>query len=495
LTPFSILIKFWKLSQELDCIFTQLENRVFSLLYFRSRDKEIQMEVAMAKRYYRLFLICLGILLSGSILFASVFAKEEYAARRARMMEKIPDGVAIIFGAKPRVDYNEYYQSNDFMYFTGVEIPDAVLIIDGVRKESVLFYTISEREARNVGISLDYVLRPKEITGVEKIYPREQFTAFLSRLADGSKIFYTPFKPEELMRECSSEKLRTLQNNMTFDEWDGRLTREMQFVKLLGERFPQVEVRDSSPMIWDLRIIKSPAEIEVIRKAARIAVQAHVEMIKSTRPGIYEYELAALYEYSVKKAGAQDLAYYAIICSGENHPYLHYYKHDRLLQDGDFLVIDVGPDYHYYDIDITVSYPVNGKFTARQKEVYEACLAVHEACMKVYRPGLTLEQCRQEVNDILEKQGFDLSKDYFQRMRGGFGHYVGMAVHDVGGSPSVLEPGMVLANEPLYVSQEENLGVRVEDTILITEDGCENLTAGIPRTVDEIEALMKQPCI
>jgi Xaa-Pro aminopeptidase len=449
------------------------------------------MEVAMTKRYYQLFFVCLGILLSVSILFADVFTKEEYAARRARLMEKIPDGAAILFGAKSRVDYNEYYQNNDFMYFTGVEVPDAVLIMDGVHKESLLFYSISEREARNLGISLDYILQPEEVTGVERVLPREEFTPYLNRLAAGSRIFYTSYKPEELMRECSREKLRTLQNNMTFEEWDGRLTREIQFVKLLGERFPDVEVRDCSPMIWDLRVIKSPAEIEVIRKAAKIAVKAHAEMIKATEPGMYEYELAALYEYLVKKEGAQDLAYYAIICSGENHPYLHYYRHDRLLKDGDFLVIDVGPDYHYYDIDITVSYPVNGKFTSRQKEVYEACNAVHEACMQVYRPGLTIEQCRQEVREILEKQGFDLSEDYFQRMQGGFGHYVGMAVHDVGGSPSVLKPGMVFANEPLCVFPDENLGVRVEDTILITEDGCENLTAGIPRTVEEIEAFMK----
>jgi Xaa-Pro aminopeptidase len=425
-------------------------------------------------------------------LYAGIFTKEEYAARRARLMEKIPDGAAVIFGARLRVDYNEYFQNNDFIYFTGVEIPDAVLIIDGVRKESILFYTVSEREARNVGISLDSIRQPKEVTGIERIYPREEFSAFLSRLADGPRILYTPFRPEELMRECSRDKFRTLQNNMTFDNWDGRLTREMQFVKLLRERFPQVVVRDCSPMIWDLRIIKSPAEIEVMRKAARIAVKAHIEMIKATRPGMYEYEMAALYEYLVKKEGAQDLAYYVIICSGENHPYLHYYKHDRLLQDGDFLVIDVGPDYAYYDIDITVSFPVNGKFTPRQREVYEACNAVHEACMKVYRPGLTREQCRQEVQEILEKQGFDLTKDYFKRMRGGFGHYVGMAVHDVGGGPSVLKAGMVFANEPLCVFPDENLGIRVEDTILITEDGCENLTAGIPRTVKDIEALMEK---
>ena len=112
--------------------------------------------------------------------------------------------------------------------------------------------------------------------------------------------------------------------------------------------------------------------------------------------------------------------------------------------------------------------------------------------MQVYRPGLTLQEVRIEVQKILEKKGFDISKDYFQKMRGGFGHYVGMAVHDVGGGPRVLQPGMVIANEPLMVYPEENLGVRVEDTILITEDGCENLTAGIPRTVEEIEKHMKE---
>jgi Xaa-Pro aminopeptidase len=115
--------------------------------------------------------------------------------------------------------------------------------------------------------------------------------------------------------------------------------------------------------------------------------------------------------------------------------------------------------------------------------------------MKVYRPGLTVEACQKEVEEILKKQGFDLTKDYFKRMRGGFGHYVGMAVHDVGGRIQALKPGMIFANEPLMTWPNENLGVRVEDTILITETGCENLTAGIPRTVKDIEELMKNPGI
>jgi len=426
---------------------------------------------------------------------ALLFDKSEYAARRQKFMEKIPDGTALIFGAQPIASYYPYFQNNDFLYLTGVEIPNAVLVVDGIRKTSLLFFTTTEAAARNEGISADLVKNPKEITGIEQVLPYENFTMMLMMLASRAKVLYTPFYPEELAREASTEKFRTLQRNQMLNFWDQRLTREQQFIKLLREKFPMAEIRDCSNFIWELRAIKSPAEIEMMRKTGRIGVKAHTEMMKATRPGMYEYELAAVFDYINEKEGAQELAYGVIISSGENHPYVHYYRHDRLLKDGDFIVCDAAPDLNYYDIDITTSYPANGKFTPRQKEVYEAALAVHEANMKVYRPGLTAEQCRKEVDEILTKQGFDLKKDYFSRMRGGFGHYVGMATHDVTGGPQVLKPGMVFANEPMVIYAAENLGVRVEDTVLITETGCENLTAGIPRTVKDIEELMKKPGI
>jgi Xaa-Pro aminopeptidase len=421
-----------------------------------------------------------------------LFDKAEYAARRARFMEKIPDGTAVILGAQPVTNYYDYHQNNDFFYLCGVEAPNAVLIIDGIRKTSLLLFTASERSLRNEGLSIDILKNPEEMTGIERVMPIEELNTALGMLGTMGKVIYTPFKPEELARESSLEKFRTLQRNMVLNPWDGRQTREGQLVNLLRERFPDVEVRDCSPLIWELRTIKSAAEVEVMRKAARIGVKAMNEVMKATRPGMSEYEIAALYMYICKKMGAQELAYGVIISSGENHPYVHYYKHDRLLQDGDFLVIDAGPDVDYYDTDITISYPANGRFTPRQKEVYEAAKAVHEACLKVYRPGLSREECRKEVEDALQKQGYDLSKDYFKKMRGGFGHYVGLAVHDVGGGPAVLKPGMVLANEPLVIYPEEKLGVRVEDTVLITETGCENLTAGIAREVKDIEALMRK---
>jgi Xaa-Pro aminopeptidase len=407
-------------------------------------------------------------------------------------MDKIPDGAAVIFGAKPLAGYYPFVQSNDFRYLCGVEAPDAVLVVDGKRRTSTLFMTLTERAARNDGIPLDLVRDPGRATGIEAVLPADRLTSMLAALAARGTALYTPFMPEELARECSTEKWRTLQAGMVADPWDGRLTRESQCVKLLRERFPAAEVKDCSAMIWELRTVKSAAEIEVLRKAAAIAVRAHREVLKAVRPGMPEYELAALFEYHCKKEGARDLAYYIVLCSAENHPYVHYYKHDRVLQDGDFVVLDAGPDLAGYDIDITISFPVNGKFTPRQKEIYEACLAVHEANLSLYRPGLTVEAVRSGVTEILQKKGFDLKKDAFRQLSGGFGHHVGLAVHDVGGGPAVLKPGMVFANEPLALYPGENLGVRVEDTVLITESGCENLTDGIPRSVRDIEEFMKK---
>jgi Xaa-Pro aminopeptidase len=286
---------------------------------------------------------------------------------------------------------------------------------------------------------------------------------------------------------------------MVMNEWDGRLTREQQFVKLLGERYPQVNVKDCSKAIEELRVIKSPAEIDLIRKAGEIGVKAMIETMRSTRAGMYEYEVSALYEYMCQKEGVRDIAYNTIISSDKNHPYLHYYKHDRLLADGDFLVMDVGPDVEYYDIDITISYPANGKFTPAQKEFYTACNEIEKACLKFLKAGRTPEQVGEMAREYLEKEkGFDLSKKYWDTLsrylrRGAVSHYVGLAIHDIGGSArGELKAGMVLAIDVLGVFADENMGVRVEDTVVITEDGYENLSAGIPREVEEIEALMKQ---
>ena len=424
-----------------------------------------------------------------------LFDKAEYAARRARLMESIPDGAAILLGATPAAGYGEFVQNNDFMYFAGVEIPNAVLIVDGRSKTSTLFFTISDVAARNEGIRLDLVHDAAAMTGIERVLAIDQFTPALSRLAGSGAVLYTSFKPEELARECSAEKLGIVQNATTLNLWDGRLTRELQFVKNLRERFPSAQVKDAAPFIGNLRSIKSAAEIEHLRKVGRLGVEAHKAMMRATRAGGPEYEMSAAFEYEVKKAGARDIAYNVIISSAENHPYLHYYRHDRVLRDGDFIVVDAGPTLDYYVVDISASYPANGRFTPRQREIYEAALAIEQACMKVYRPGIEAKDVQPQVLEILKAQGFDTSQDLFsiRTMRTGISHNVGMAVHDVGGAQRCpLRPGMVFALDIYAVFPGEDLGVRVEDTVAITETGCENLTPGLPRTVAEIEAFMRR---
>jgi Xaa-Pro aminopeptidase len=188
------------------------------------------------------------------------------------------------------------------------------------------------------------------------------------------------------------------------------------------------------------------------------------------------------------------MAYNVIISSAENHPYLHYYRHDRVLEDGDFIVVDAGPNLANYVVDISASYPANGRFTPRQREVYEAALAVQEACKQVYKPGLEAKDVQPLVIDILKKKGIDVSKDLFKirTMQTGISHDVGMATHDVSPGPrGPLRPGMVFALDIYAVFPGEDLGVRVEDTVVITESGCETLTPGLPRTVAEIETFMK----
>jgi Xaa-Pro aminopeptidase len=447
------------------------------------------------------FLIVLAawLFLSGvqASLASPIFSKSEYAERRNRMMEKIPDGIAVILGATSTISGLPFFQNNDFYYFCGVEVPNAVLIIDGMRKESMLFFSLTEHEARSEGIPLDLVQNPGEATGIERIYPIDRLTSTLAGLASRTEIFYTMFKPEELMRENSNEKFRAFQNTITMNLWDGRLTRELQFVKNLRDKFPQIAVKDCSRMVWDLRKIKSPAEIDIMRKSAQIGVKAHIALIQATRPGVSEKELAAIFEYVCQKEGANDLAYNTILMSAENHRYGHYHKYDRILEDGDFVILDAGPDFGYYNADISTSFPANGKFSPRQKELYTLANEVRNVCLQHYRPGITLKDVGEKVKDYLVKNGYDPeNRKYRGWIRyGGYNHSIGMATHDVMGSfdgpEEVLKPGFVFACDINFPFPDEKMGIRLEDVVVITETGCENLSHGVPRTIKEVEATIR----
>ena len=452
----------------------------------------------MTKKTVIFALSMIAILSVQSSFAGSLFDKPEYAARRTKFMEKIPGGAAIILGATTPVSDKQFYQNNDFYYFSGVDIPNAVLVIDGVHKESILFFTIGEQEAKGEGISLELVRNPREVTGIEKVLPIDRLSSYLSRLSLQTDSFYTMFRPEELSRENTNEKFRALQRTMTMNIWDGRLTRELQFVKQLKEKFPQVKVIDCSPMVWDLRKIKSPAEIEFLRRAGRIGVKAHIAVMKATRPKIKEDELAALFEYVCKREAAQELAFYVILMSGPNHAYGHYHKHDRVLQNGDFIILDAGPDYNYYNADISSTFPANGKFSLKQKKIYEMAYGIRKTCLSSYRPGITFKDVGEKVKQFLIKNGYDPTNRKFRGLirYGGYNHSIGLATHDpmgtFSGPEEIMRPGFVFACDINLPYPDQEMGIRLEDTVVITKNGCENLSDGIPRTIDEIEALMKK---
>ena len=420
----------------------------------------------------------------------------EYAGRRQALMKEIRGGIAVLRGAPAPNDDHRFFQYRDFYYLTGVTIPDAWLIVDGAREESILFFSMDEKTAKGEGLSPRLVRDPAGSTGIERVYQAEEFSVRLARMLASKPEVYTPFSCQEGKRETSNEKFRAEQKNMLLDPWDGRLTRELQFVKILREKFLDIDVRDCSPILWRMRLHKSQREIDLIRDSARIAVKGHLEFMRSVSPGVSEKELAALFEYVCARDGAQDQAYEVIIMSGPNHWWGHYHAYDRILDEDDFVILDAGPDLDYYKSDVSSTFPASGKFSERQREIYQVAYEVHQLCLSLYRPGISLGEIGRKVEAYMDEKGY--SKDGYQGIFkwGGYNHPIGMTTHDVmpavEGPDAPLKPGYVFACDINVPYAEEELGIRIEDTVVITEDGCEILSAGLPRSIEEIEKFMRE---
>lgn len=412
-------------------------------------------------------------------------------------MDRIPNGIAIIRGATIPSGLEHFHQYNNMIYFAGVDIPDVILLIDGINRESTLFFTISERAADEKAIPLELVRDPVTVTGIENYLLIEDFTSAITSRLKLQPVVYTPYWSEEGIAENSMEKFRLIERSVTNDEWDGRLSREMQFVQNLNERFPGIEVKNCTPDIWALRKIKSTAEIDVMREAARVGVKAHKAVMEATRPGQPEKALAALFEYTCMVDVAQGLSFNTIIMSAEHHAYGHYAQYDRILEDGDFIILDAGPDVNYYDTDISTTFPANGKFSKKQAEIYNFAYNIRQVCLDNYRPGITLTDVGMEIKKMFEEKGYDLNNPRYGRYfrYGGFNHSIGMAVHDrmdeFSSETEALQPGFVFACDIMAYADSVTT-VRIEDTVVITEDGCEVLSAGLPRSIEEIEAFMKK---
>jgi Xaa-Pro aminopeptidase len=441
---------------------------------------------------------------------SEIFPAEEYAARRARVMAGIGDGAAIVLGATEPPGEMPFRQNSQAFYVSGVVEPRAVVVMDGRTKRTTVF--LAPANARRDTSMFGPALAPGPETatalGVDAVLPLAEFTPAVNAMTADRRTLYTPFAAEVLGSQSQGDPSRLWKANRE-DPWDGRDSREATFVMRLKSAAPASEVRDLDPILNALRAVKSPREIALLRQATKIAGDGIIAAMRGTRAGRREYELQAEADYVFKKAGALGVAYFALVATGRNSYYTHYHRATDVLRDGDLVQFDYAPDFKYYQSDVTRVFPVNGRFTPRQREYYGIYLKLYQALLTsiaVHKtPGEVTAAAVQKMDAIMAAYPFtdDRIKTAAAKMVDGLrarkeprglGHNVGLEVHDVGGLQApTLEPGRVFTIEPQMRLEDEHLGVRLEDMILITDAGYENLSDFVPIEVADIERLMAGP--
>ncbi|MBI5281826.1 MAG: aminopeptidase P family protein [Candidatus Solibacter usitatus] len=444
-------------------------------------------------------------------LFTKDFPPEEFAARRKAVYEAIgPNAVAVLQGAPAPAGYVRFRQTNEFYYLCGVEAPHAYLLLNGATKRAALYLPHRDERAEATGgkvLSAEMAEEVRKLSGVESVGPPEQLARDLARAgwpSRGARELYTPLAPAEGLAVSRDVGFGT--NSEAYnDPWDGRPSREGRFVQLLRERYPQFEVKDLSPVLDRLRLIKSEREITLIEKATKLAGLSMIEGMRSTAPGQSEHELDGVAKFIYFRNGAQGEAYNSLVASGQNAWYPHYSAGKRRMDSGDLVLMDFAPDVGYYMSDVTRQWPVNGKFSAWQRELYGFYVACYEEMLKAIRPGVPVKQIKQESGEAMGKilAGMTFSKPEYEKaakrfvaawqMSPGLGHSVGMATHDVGSLGDELKPGMVFTIEPALTVPEEKIYIRLEDLIVVTEKGIRAPSGFVPRSIEAVEAEMKKP--
>jgi Xaa-Pro aminopeptidase len=462
------------------------------------------------------FLLLAGAALAqeGFPLFTTDFPPEEFAARRAKVYEAIgADAFAVVQGAPVPAGYTRFRQSNDFYYLCGVEVPHAYLLLDGATKKATLFLP-PRNEGRERGegkmLSSEDADEVKKLSGLDAVASTETLAEAIENQYQrrGHHVMYTPLAPAELGSMSRDLALRFTADAAS-DPFDGRASREGRFVELVKERFPFVEVRDLTPTLDSLRLIKSEREMAMIRKATHLAGLAILEGMRSVKPGQYERELDGVGKFVFWRNGAQGDAYFSLIGSGHNAYWPHYNAGKRKMLDGDFLLMDYAPDYGYYESDVTRMFPVNGKFSQWQRELYGFYLACYREILKAIVPGKTSGQVIQEagagMDHVLAASKFTkpahhkAAEDFVAKYKKSgeseypyLGHWVGMATHDDGPHTGPLKAGMVFTIEPALTVPEEKIYVRLEDIVFIHDNGAEVVSTDAPWDIDAIEKVMKE---
>ena len=448
---------------------------------------------------------------SGPPLFSTALPKDEFAARRAKVFEKIGDGVAVLQGATETASYEKFRQANQFYYLTGVPTPRAIVVLDGKAKSTTL-YVLPRNEAmeRSEGPLLTPGPAAEQLTGIERVLPRAEFDTFVQSLA--GRTVYTAVRGETVLMG-TPDRANANARARAADPWDVQGSREAHFKSKLAEKAPGATFENLDDLLDEMRMVKSPREITLLRESSRIAGLAMMEGMRSAEPGMFEYEIEAIGDYIFKAHNAQGPAYYGLVAAAQNAAWPHYHAAQSQMKSGDLVLFDYAPDYQYYTSDVTRMFPVNGKFTPDQRELYGIYVKLYSAIMTSIRPGPTSEILKdvvRKMDQAMASHTFNnqKNKDAATRFVEGYrarsasprpgatlGHMVGMEVHDVTKNFTVYQPGMVFTIEPALTIPEDRVYVRLEDMILITPNGYENLSPHAPIEIDAIEKLMAEPGI
>ncbi len=406
----------------------------------------------------------------------------DFKARRDRLRQQLTDGIVLVPGrVEESLGVNEkFFQDDNFFYLTGVEAPGAVLLLTPTPYQGaheILFLPRHDpQKERWIGPQPKPDRDAERSFGVEKALPSDTLATVLQALRGGGAF--------------DDKKVHLVANLEAPQE-----TAVRRLVEILRQHLPTVPVNDARSVVNLMRMRKTPAEINLLKKAIWITGEAFRQIPHHLAVGCYEYELEAVVLGTFYRYGAERPGYPCIIGSGQNATILHYNRNRARIQDGDVVVIDVGAKYRGYTADITRTFPANGKFTPRQRALYELVLAAQEAAVKAFVPGksrmsdLTLA-ARDAMRASLLRAGNQLTLDNF--FIHGLGHFIGLNVHDVGDYAQPLPPGSVITIEPGVYIPAERIGIRIEDDYLVTETGLVKLSADIPSRPEAIEQAMRQ---
>ncbi len=409
-------------------------------------------------------------------MIAMMIPSHLFINNRAKLAAQLPPKSIALFTANEPMPRNgdqffPFRQQSDFFYLTGINEENAFLLIapdypDESLREVLFIEPYDEIKATWQGEMLD-ARQATELSGVKNVKGSDTFWMTLNDIAYsgyGDTLYLNSYEYPKY--ECTVETI------------------QQRFVKKVKELYPMHHYGRTAPILNAMRMIKSAEEIEVTQQACDITSKAFRRCLATVKPGMYEYEVQAEIEYIFKQNNATGHAYAPIIAGGKNACCLHYSKNQSLLHDGDLLLFDIGCEYQNYSSDLSRTIPVNGKFTPRQKECYTIVLDVMKEISQLYRPG----HCINEINQAAKQ----LMGDYGKYLIHGVSHHIGLDVHDSVDKFKPFAPGMILTCEPGIYIREEGIGIRIENDLLVTEDGPVNLFEGLPIEMKEIEAAMQR---